>query len=273
MTPLLGFVLATVLAPASTIASAQAGSSVVLATTTSVRDAGLLDVLLTPYSEATGDVVSVVAVGSGQAMELGRRGEADILILHDPAGEELFLARRYGVDRVPLMHNEFVLVGPISDPADVKGLSATDAIFRIAETRARFLSRGDGSGTHVKEQFLWNLTGQLTDRQWYWESGQGMSATLQIAAEVGAYTLSDIGTYLGHPASRDLEVMVSGDSLLANPYHVMLVNPTRFEGLQVEAARRLWSYLTSAPVRRVVEEFGVTEYGRSLFVPDSAEVR
>lgn len=250
---------------------AQTNGNVILATTTSVRDAGLLNVLLPFFSESTGDVVKVVAVGSGYAMELGRRGEADILILHDPAGEEQFLADGYGIDRFPLMHNEFVIVGPRDDPADVRGLSAVEAITGIAASRARFLSRGDGSGTHAKEEALWERSGQSRERQWYWESGQGMSATLQIAAEIEAYVLTDIGTYLMHPANQRLDVMVSGDSTLFNPYHVMLVNPGRFEGLNVEAARRLWVYLASDSVRELIAAFGVREFGRPLFLPDATD--
>jgi tungstate transport system substrate-binding protein len=254
------------------ISFAQSNGNVVLATTTSVRDAGLLDVLLRPYTEATGHVVKVIAVGSGHAMELGRRGEADILILHDPAAEEQFLHDGYGIDRVPLMHNEFVLVGPIANPADISGLDILDAFSKIAASRTRFLSRGDNSGTHAREQALWGRSNQTRDRAWYWETGQGMSSTLQIAAEVRAYTLSDIGTYLRHPASQGLEIMVSNDSLLFNLYHVMLVNPARFDGLNVEAARRLWDYLSSPSSRALIAEFGVAEFGRPLFYPDSAEV-
>ncbi len=248
---------------------AQNDNKVVLATTTSVRDAGLLDVLLPMYSEATGDIVRVVAVGSGHAMELGRRGEADILILHDPSGEEQFLADGFGVDRTSLMHNEFVVVGPSSDPAGVRGASAVEAFSKIAQSGSRFLSRGDNSGTHAKELTIWNrLGGPSRDRSWYWESGQGMSASLQVAYEIRAYILSDIGTYLRHSTGSRLEIMVSGDPALNNPYHVMLVNPARFDGLNVEGARRLRAFLISADVREMISEYGVAEFGRPLFIPD-----
>lgn len=248
---------------------AQGNGNIILATTTSVRDAGLLDVLLPLFTESTGDVVKVVAVGSGHAMEMGRRGEVDILILHDPAGEEQFLAEGYGIDRFPLMYNEFLIVGPSGDPARVRGLGAVEALAGIAASKSRFLSRGDNSGTHVKEETLWERSGQSRERQWYWESGQGMSATLQIAAEINAYVLTDIATYLRHPAKRRLDVMVSGDSALFNPYHVMLVNPGRFDGLNVESARRLWFYLGSSSIRELIAGYGVREFGRPLFLPDA----
>ncbi len=183
-------------------ASAQADNEIVLATTTSVRDTGLLDALLRRFRESSEYRVKVIAVGSGQAMELGRRGEADILILHDPDGERQFVRRGYGAGRDPLMHNEFVIVGPPDDPAGLRGLSPVAAVRSVAMAcrgvapapTCLFVSRADRSGTHTKEQALWRRAAITPDRLWYRESGQGMSATLQVANELRAYELNDNGT-------------------------------------------------------------------------------
>lgn len=245
--------------------------SIIMATTTSVRDAGLLEEILPDFTAATGIEVRVVAVGSGQALELGRRGEADIFILHSPAAEEQFVRDGYGILRTPLMHNEFVLIGPPADPARLASVSGIAAALRlIAEGGHEFVSRGDNSGTHTRERQLWQLTGiePSADSSWYVESGQGMGATLQIAYERAAYTLSDIGTYLSHPTGSRLRQYVGGDPALHNPYHVIVANPDRFDHVKLEAARRLRSYLVSADVQRRIGQFGVERFGRPLFVPD-----
>jgi tungstate transport system substrate-binding protein len=241
---------------------------IVLATTTSVRDAGLLDAILPRFERESGITVKIVAVGSGQAMELGRRGEADILILHDPEGEARFVADGYGVDRRPLMANEFVLVGPSADPARVGGLRVVEAFRAIARAAAPFVSRGDRSGTHSKEQALWALSGMALAGPWYREAGQGMGATLVIADQLRAYTLTDIGTLLGHKAPLDLPILVEGDSALRNPYHVILANPDRFARVRAAEARALWDYLLSPETQRAIGEFRKREFGRSLFVPE-----
>jgi tungstate transport system substrate-binding protein len=209
----------------------------------------------------------VIAVGSGQAMELGRRGEADILILHDPDGEARFVEGGYGVDRRPLMHNEFVLVGPSADPAGVRGLSVVEAFRAVARAAAPFVSRGDRSGTHAKEQALWALSGVPPADSWYRETGQGMGATLVIADQLRAYTLTDIGTLLAHHAPLDLPVLVEGDSALGNPYHVILANPARFPHVRAAEARALRDYLLTPDTQRAIGEFRRQDFGRSLFVP------
>ncbi|MBI4420582.1 MAG: substrate-binding domain-containing protein [Gemmatimonadetes bacterium] len=243
---------------------------ILLATTTSVRDTGLLDELIPPFERASGYRVKVVAVGSGQAMELGRRGEPDILILHDPAGEERFAAEGLGVDRRPLMHNEFVLVGPPGDPAKVRGVhDAADAMAAIAGARARYVSRGDRSGTQVKQDTLLGRRGIRPDTSWFLEAGQGMSATLQIANELRAYTLTDIGTFLSHASPLGLVVVVEGDTALHNPYHVIRENPARFPRVNQAGARALADYLTSTATRRRIAEYRKQEFGRSLFIPES----
>jgi tungstate transport system substrate-binding protein len=242
--------------------------AVVLATTTSVRDAGLLDVLLPAFERTSGLAVKVVAVGSGQAMELGRRGEADLLILHDPAGEERFVADGFGIDRRPLMHNEFVVVGPPDDPAEVRGPDAVRALRQVAAREVPFVSRGDRSGTHVKELDLWSRTGSTPEGDWYRESGQGMGATLVIVDQLRAYALSDIATFLNHRFPLELEILVQGDPLLRNPYHVVRANPERFPHVHVEGARALAEYLLSPEVQTAIGEFKRAELGRSVFVPD-----
>ena len=258
--------------------AATAGSAtgqtrdVILATTTSVRDAGLLDTVLPPFERAGAYSVKVIAVGSGQAMEFGRRGEADLLILHDPAGEEEFVAEGFGIDRRALMHNEFVLVGPADDPAAVRGLDVVTAFRNIAAAGAPFVSRGDRSGTHVKELALWALAGMAPARPWYRESGQGMGATLVIASEFAAYALTDIATFLAHRLPPALEILVEGDSLLGNPYHVIRANPARFPHVNADGAAALAAYLLSPATQRVIGEFRRAELGRPIFVPDGAAV-
>jgi len=260
--PLLAAALGALLTAAP--AAAQDGE-VVLATTTSVRDAGLLAVLLPPFERRTGLRVKVIAVGSGQAMELGKRGEADILIVHDPAGEEAFMAAGFGTERLALMRNWFVIVGPPPDPAHIRGRGAVDAMRAIAASGALFLSRADRSGTNVKEDRLWELAGAVPARRWYRESGQGMSATLQIASELGAYTLTDVGTYLSHKSPLDLAILVEGDSVLANPYHILLPDPARFPWIDVTGARRLADYLLDPATQRAIDDFRRAEFGRALF--------
>lgn len=254
------------------LAAQRPNHPLTLATTTSIRDSRLLEHLLPEFQHQSGIRVRVIAVGSGQALELGRRGEADLLIVHDPAGEARFLAQGYGVERVPLMYNEFVLVGPTGDPAGVRARGILGALRRIASEAVesetiRFVSRADRSGTHTKERALWNLARVNPGRSWYRESGQGMSATLQIANELQAYALTDLGTFLGHRYPLDLDVLVQGDSGLFNLYHVLLPNPARFSWLNVQGARALRDYLASPETRERIRAFGLEEHGRSLFVP------
>lgn len=253
------------------VAGAQGRDDIVLATTTSVRDAGLLQHLLPRFERISGTTVRVLAVGSGQAMALGRRGEADVLILHDPQGEEDFVAEGYGVEREALMHSHFVLLGPPSDPAVIRqAVTAAAALASIASSRALFLSRGDRSGTHVKERGLWRAADVEPDPEWHWESGQGMGATLQIADELGAYTIVDIGTYLAHKSPLALEIFIEDDPALFNPYHIVVANPERFAWVNVEAARALSRFLRSPEIQQAIGEFGRGAYGRPLFVPDDA---
>lgn len=246
-----------------------------LATTTSVRDAGLLEYLLPRFERESGRRVKVIAVGSGQAMELGRWGEADLLIVHAPAAEVAFMAQGYGFGRYPLAHNEFAVVGPRSDPAGIRGASAAlDAFRAIGRSGARFLSRGDRSGTHSKELQLWELAGLAPNARtdaWYVEAGQGMGATLQIANELRAYTLTDIGTYLTHATPLELEVLVQGDTLLRNPYHVILIDAARFPWVDAAGAARLKEYLLSPETQAAIAAYRREQFGRSLFLPDAVK--
>lgn len=259
--------LAVVLAslPPSLPAQVSTETEIVLATTTSVRDAGLLDYLLPEFEAHTGHRVKVIAVGSGQAMELGRRGEADILIVHDSAGEAGFMREGFGEERIALMRNRFVLVGPADDPAGIRGADVLTALRRIADTGAVFVSRADRSGTHAREERLWEAAGRRPMRAWYRESGQSMSATLQIAAELQAYTLSDIGTFLSHKGRPALAVFVERDPLLDNPYHILLPSRERFPWLNAGGARRLAAYLRDPATQARISAFGRDRYGQSLF--------
>ncbi|MFQ5705107.1 MAG: substrate-binding domain-containing protein [Gemmatimonadales bacterium] len=248
-------------------AAVPQAEDIVLATTTSIRDAGLLDALLPAFERKTGYAVKVIAVGSGQAMELGRRGEASILIVHDSAGEQRFMDQGFGTTREPLMHDEFVLVGPRTDPAGVRGLRIHDAMRAIGNTGSLFVSRSDRSGTDVKEKQLWHDSRVSPTRIWIRESGQGMSPTLQISSELQAYTLTDVGTLLMHRSPLELEILVRGDPVLENPYHVILINQRRFPWINSAGAKSLMDYLLSPDVQQLIGEFGREVDGRSLFVP------
>lgn len=248
-------------------AGLPADREIVLATTTSVRDSELLAHLLPPFEEASGYRVKVIAVGSGQALELGRRGEADIVIVHDPAGERRFMAQGYGVERVPLMHNEFVIVGPPEDLVGVAAAGAVGGFLAIARAGAPFVSRADRSGTHSRERELWGIAGIEPGPRWYRESGQGMSATLQIASELRAYALTDIGTFLSHRSPLELIMLVEGDTLLPNPYHVLLPSPTRFPWLNGAGGQALRDYLVSPAAQARIGAYRREASGRALFEP------
>jgi len=227
-----------------------------LATTTSTRDSGLLDSLLPRLEQAENLKVEVLAVGSGQALRIGADGDADLLMTHDPKGEEAFIASGAGIDRRPLMYNDFVLVGPAADPAGVKGgRDAKAALAAIASAGSPFLSRGDDSGTHRKEKRLWAAAGVEPRGAWYRETGQGMGATLAMAAETGSYTLADRSTWSAHAASATLPVLVEGDEVLRNPYSVMLVNPAKHPHVKADAARRAADWITGPEGRKAIEEF------------------
>jgi tungstate transport system substrate-binding protein len=255
------------------IATAPAGKeALILATTTSTQDSGLLDVLVPAFEQATGYNVKVVAVGSGQAMTMGKECNADVLLVHSPAAEVDFMNAGSGVDRRLVMHNDFVIVGPASDPAAIKGTAkAADAFAKIAAAKSPFISRGDNSGTNTKELALWKSASITPAGTWYIESGQGMGATLQIASQKGAYTLTDRATYLATKDKLDLGILVEGDAGLLNVYHVISVNPTACPAVNAGGATAFADYVVSAPGQALIGGFGTDKYGQQLFVPDAGK--
>ena len=256
--------------PPSTVQSPD----VILATTTSTRDAGLLDSLLPVFERQTRYRVKVIAVGSGQALAMGRRGDADVVLSHAPEAERVLVDSGYFVRRRLVMHNEFLVVGPAADPAGLRGLSdAVAALRRLAERRAPFVSRGDQSGTHQREQLLWKRTGIAppTRDGWYVESGQGMGATLQLADEKRAYTLTDRATYLAWRDKLQLVPMVEGDSLLYNVYHVLELNPKNAARVNLAGGRALADFFVAPETQALIAQFGKARFGQSLFVPDAAK--
>ena len=230
------FLLATACSPKP---AAPANPNLILATTTSTQDSGLLDVLIPMFEAESGYTVQTVAVGSGQAMKMGEEGNADVLLVHAPKSEVEFMANGFGKDRALVMHNDFIIVGPAADPAGIKGKPVVDALKAISAGSAEFVSRGDDSGTHKAELNLWKKAEydpKAAAPAWYLESGQGMGATLTIASEKGAYTMTDRATYLANKDNLDLEILVEGDNALLNVYHVITVNPEQWDKVNYDGA-------------------------------------
>jgi len=253
-------------------ASATPAKELLLVSTTSTQDSGLLDVLLPAFTASTGYTVQVVAVGSGQALKLGEQGNADVILLHSPAAEKEFVANGFGVDRRLVMHNDFVMVGPPVDPARIRGAKPVDALQKIASSSAIFVSRGDDSGTHVKELTLWKNAGlDPLGKAWYLETGQGQGATLSIASEKGGYALTDRGTFLAYQSNVDLEILVEGDPFLLNVYHVITVNPEKHPNTNLAGAKAFADFITSGEGQQIIGEYGVEKYGKPLFFPDAGK--
>jgi tungstate transport system substrate-binding protein len=244
---------------------------VILATTTSTQDSGLLDVLVPAFERESGRQVKTVAVGSGEAIELGSRGEADVLLVHSPDDEEEFMKTGKGGERRLVMHNDFVIVGPPDDPAGIRGVSSTAALERISKNEAQFMSRGDDSGTHNLELKLWDEAGVKPSGSWYQETGQGMGATLRIADQKRAYTISDRGTYLSTGDSTDLDVLVEGEPRLLNVYHVIDIDPSAGPRVNAGGGRAFAKWIVSPPAQGMIGAFGRKEFGRPLFVPDAGK--
>jgi tungstate transport system substrate-binding protein len=271
---LLGIALAAAMLVAAACGSDSGSSTsttpsgqMVMATTTSTRDTGLLDTLVPAFEKASKCSVKTVAVGSGQALDLGARGQADVLLVHSPDAEKTFMQQRHGSSRLAVMHNDFVLVGPPSDPAKTASAGGIDqAMQAIAKTKSPFASRADDSGTNAKELKLWEAAGIKPAGSWYIETGQGMGATLTIANQKGAYTLSDRGTFLA-TKNLDSKILVQGDPQLQNPYHVIVV---KHNGTNVGCAKAFSSWITSAPTQTLIAGFGKAKYGQALFHPDAA---
>jgi tungstate transport system substrate-binding protein len=266
-------------APAETAAATEAAGGedpLILATTTSTEDSGLLDYLLPIFEEQFGVSVDVIAVGTGQALQLGEDGNADVLLVHARAREDEFMAAGHGVRREDVMYNDFIIVGPEADPAGIKGMtSATEAFQKIADSEASFISRGDDSGTHTKELSIWKAAGiEEPSGDWYVSAGQGMGEVLTMSAEQQGYTLSDRATYLARSQEGlELVILVEGDKALFNPYGVIAVNPDKNPNIKADLANEFIDWIISVPTQEQIGQFGVDEFGQSLFVPDSAAWR
>lgn len=241
-----------------------------LATTTSTEDSGLLDYLLPEFRQDTGYEVKVIAVGTGQAIEMGQAGDVDVILVHAREAEDQFVAEGYGIDRRDVMYNDFLVIGPTDDPAGIKGgKDAQQALAAIAGKQAAFVSRGDESGTHKKEKGLWEKAGITPAGSWYIESGQGMGDTFRMADEKKAYTLIDRATFLASREQYRLQPMVEGDPLLFNPYGVIPLNPDKFPQVDFEGATEFAEWLTSEKGQELIGQFGQREYGQPLFIPDA----
>jgi tungstate transport system substrate-binding protein len=241
---------------------------VILATTTSTADTGLLDALSPLFKHATGYTLKPIAVGSGAALELGKRGEADVVLAHSPAAEQTFMEEGYGSERRTVMFNDFVIVGPEDDPAGIAGNpSAVEAMRQIADSQSRFVSRGDESGTNALELRLWKQAGIEPAGEWYIESGTGMGETLTIANERGAYTITDRGTYLALRDRLALPILVEGDKALINIYHVITLNPANGPNINSEGGEAFLTFLLDPATQKFIGEFGIDEFGEPLFTP------
>lgn len=245
----------------------------ILATTTSTQDSGLLDVLIPIFEENTGYKVKTVAVGTGAALEMGTKGEADVLLVHAPSSEKPLVDDGTVINYQLVMHNDFILVGPASDPAKIKGLTDVSAAMKaISNSGSIFISRGDDSGTHKAELKLWNKadvdpSGQI----WYQESGQGMGSTLTMASEKEAYTLTDRATYLANNANLKLDILLEGPASLLNIYHVMQVSPDKFPKVNAEGAKAFVEFMIDKDTQKAIEDFKKAELGQSLFIPDASK--
>jgi len=267
-------VCALLFAAAAGAQQAPAGQrNIILATTTSTQDSGLLDVLIPLFEKKTGYFVKTIAVGSGQAMVMGQKGEADVLLVHSPDAEEKFMAAGYGVNRRLVMHNDFIMVGPAADLGGIKGTKSAGAAFkRIATAKALFMSRGDDSGTHAKEKAIWKAAGIAPDGQiWYQQTGLGMGETLNVASEKQAYTLADRGTYLALARRLDLVILVEGDRDLLNIYHVIEVNPAMWPKVNAGGAKAFADFMVSPETQAVIKALGVDKFGSPLFFPDAGK--
>jgi tungstate transport system substrate-binding protein len=274
-----GFILCLLLAFAMTvsmagIATAQpAQKNVILATTTSTQDSGLLDVLIPLFEKKTGYFVKTIAVGSGQAMAMGSKGEADVLLVHSPAAEKKFMADGNGVERRLVMHNDYIILGPPADPAKIKGMKkAADAFKKIAASGSVFTSRGDNSGTHAKEKDIWKAAGvKYEGEKWYQQTGLGMGQTLAVAAEKKTYVLADRGTYLALKKNLGLDILVEGDGILLNIYHAIEVNPKKWPKANFAGGKAFADFMVSKETQAIIKTFGVEKFGSPLFFPDAGK--
>ena len=247
--------------------------TIILATTTSTQDSGLLDVLLPIFEKETSYFVKTIAVGSGQAMAMGQKGEADVLLVHSPEAEKKFIAEGYGINRRLIMHNDFIIVGHPEDPAKTKGIkSSSEAFKKIASVKGLFLSRGDNSGTHAKEKAIWKVAGINPEgEKWYQQTGLGMGQTLSVAAEKKGYTLADRGTYLALKKNLGLDILVEGDAILLNIYHVIEINPAKWPKVNAAGGKAFADFMVSKETQDIIKTFGVDKFGSPLFFPDAGK--
>jgi len=247
--------------------------TIILATTTSTQDSGLLDVLIPVFEKQTGYFVKTIAVGSGQAMAMGQKGEADVLLVHSPAAEKKFVAEGFGINRRLIMHNDYIIVGPPEDPAKIRGMKSSQESFRkIASAKTLFVSRGDNSGTHSKEREIWKAGGISAEgEKWYQQTGLGMGQTLNVAAEKKGYTLADRGTYLALKKNLNLDILVEGDAILLNIYHVIEVNPAKWPKVNTAGAKAFADFMVSNETQGIIKTFGVDKFGSPLFFPDAGK--
>ncbi len=245
-------------------------TEIILATTTSTYDSGLLDELLPVFKEEFGYDVKPIAVGTGEAIAMGKRGEADLILVHSRKSEDEFVAGGFGTKRYDVMHNDFIIIGPEEDAAGIKGLGAAEAYTAIAEARALFVSRDDNSGTNKKEISIWKETGIIPEGNWYIETGQGMGSALRIADEKNAYIMTDRGTYLSQKKSLILIVLVDNDPELFNQYGIIPVNPEKHPdlGINYQGATDLVEFITGPEGQDIIREFGKDKFGQSLFYTD-----
>jgi len=248
-------------------------TEIILATTTSTYDSGLLDELLPIFKEEFGYSVKPIAVGTGEALAMGQRGEADVILVHSRKAEDEFVAGGFGTQRYDVMHNDFVIIGPEEDTAQIEGLGAAEAYAAIGEEEALFASRGDNSGTNKKEISLWEAAGIIPAGDWYMETGQGMGATLRIADEKNAYTMTDRGTYLAQQDNLILIILVEGDPILFNPYGIIPVNPEKHPdlGINYQGAIDLVEFITGQKGQNIIRKFGKEKFEQPLFYPDIIE--
>ncbi len=249
-----------------------ASKTVILATTTSTQDSGLLDVLVPLFEKDNALKVKTISVGSGQAMKMGEKGEADVLLVHSPDAEKKFMAEGFGVSRRLVMHNDFIIIGPAADPAKIKGVGAAEAMKRIAQSGVVFASRGDNSGTHAKEKGLWKGAAINPDGQkWYQQTGLGMGQTLNIAAEKKGYALTDRATYLSLKKGLGLEILVEGDGKLLNVYHVIELNAVKWPKVNAQGGKAFADFMVTKQAQEIIGRFGVEKYGAPLFFPDAGK--
>jgi len=255
---------------ALTAPATAASPAVILATTTSTQDTGLLDVLVPAFEKSSGYSVKTIAVGTGAALAMGERGDADVLLVHAPSAEEAYMTKGRGLWRALVMHNAFIIVGPPNDPAHVKGVTtAQDAFAAIARAHVPFVSRGDDSGTNIRELALWKTAGILPDAAMYLKTGSGMADTLHVASQKAAYTLSDDGTYLSQRATLALTPLVETAKDLRNVYHVIVVKPVTGRISNEPGAHAFARFLTSPEGQGIIAAYGRERFGRPLFTPDA----